>query len=271
MANTVPGAEPAPDIGDLLAGSPMDTIPIAELAAAINWAIAYQGTGTPRIAQTYARRGNTVKTGVLVYTANAAQQVAQWRIPDTRGATEVLCYVHGSSVGGLGTFEFRSVTGGGVTGAQTLPAVADLVKLQGDVAKGRAVFERAESSCVLCHRIGDKGFDFGPGLGEIGAKLPKEQIYENIINPSAGLSMGFETTQLTLKDGSTGLGIVRSETRHEVVLALPGGATNRFEKVQIAKREKLTTSMMPSGLNQVLTQDDLVNLVEYLASLKPQK
>ena len=105
----------------------MDTLPIAELAAAVNWAIAYQGTGTHRIAQTYARRGNTVKTGVLVYTANAAQQVAQWRIPDTRGATEVLCYVHGSSVGGLGTFEFRSVTGGGVTGAQTLPAVADLV------------------------------------------------------------------------------------------------------------------------------------------------
>jgi len=139
---------------------------------------------------------------------------------------------------------------------------------QGDIAKGRSVFERAESSCVLCHRIGDKGADFGPGLGEIGAKLPKEQIYENIINPSAGLSMGFETTQLTLKDGSTALGIVRSDTRNEVVLALPGGATNRFEKGQIAKREKLTTSMMPSGLNQLLSQDDLVNLVEYLASLK---
>ena len=80
--------------------------------------------------------------------------------------------------------------------------------------------------------------------------------------------MGFETTQLTLKDGSTALGIVRSDTRNEVVLALPGGSTNRFEKGQIAKREKLTTSMMPSGLNQLLSQDDLVNLVEYLASLK---
>jgi putative membrane-bound dehydrogenase-like protein len=156
-------------------------------------------------------------------------------------------------------------------GGKALPTTADLVKLQGDIAKGRAVFERAESSCVLCHRIGDKGADFGPGLGDIGAKLPKEQIYENIINPSAGLSMGFETTVLTLKDGTTAQGIVRSDTRQEVVLALPGGATNRFEKGQIAKREKLTTSMMPTGLNQLLSQDDLVNLVEYLASLKPQK
>jgi putative heme-binding domain-containing protein len=156
-------------------------------------------------------------------------------------------------------------------GGKALPTTADLVKLQGDIAKGRAVFERTESSCVLCHRIGDKGADFGPGLGDIGAKLPKEQIYENIINPSAGLSMGFETTVLTLKDGTTAQGIVRSDTRQEVVLALPGGATNRFEKGQIAKREKLTTSMMPTGLNQLLSQDDLVNLVEYLASLKPQK
>ena len=50
--------------------------------------------------------------------------------------------------------------------------------------------------------------------------------------------------------------------------ALPGGATNKFAKNQITKREKLKTSMMPSGLNQALSQQDLVDIVEYLASLK---
>jgi putative heme-binding domain-containing protein len=75
--------------------------------------------------------------------------------------------------------------------------------------------------------------------------------------------MGFESTQLTLKDGGVGLGIVRSETADELVLALPGGVATKFARNQIAKREKLTTSMMPSGLNQALSQDDLVNLVEY--------
>ena len=64
---------------------------------------------------------------------------------------------------------------------------------------------------------------------------------------------------------------MRSETPEELVLALPGGASNKFDKKQIAKREKLTTSMMPSGLNQALSQDDLVNLVEYLFSLKTVK
>ena len=151
---------------------------------------------------------------------------------------------------------------------KALPPISELVKLKGDVAKGRAIFERAESSCIICHRVDDKGVDFGPALSEIGAKLPKEVLFDSIINPNAGLSMGFETTQLTLKKGGAGMGIVRSETNEEVVLGLPGGATQKFAKNDIKSREKLATSMMPSGLSQALTQEDLVNLVEYLSTLK---
>jgi putative heme-binding domain-containing protein len=153
-------------------------------------------------------------------------------------------------------------------GGQTLPPISELVKLKGDAIHGRSLFERAESSCVTCHRINDKGVDFAPALSEIGSKLPKEAIYDSIINPNASISMGFETTQLETRGGTVALGIVRSETNDELVLALPGGATNKFSKHEIVKREKLPTSMMPSGLNQALSQQDLVDLVEYLASLK---
>jgi putative membrane-bound dehydrogenase-like protein len=153
-------------------------------------------------------------------------------------------------------------------GGKALPPISELVKLKGDAAKGRTIFERVESSCITCHRVDDKGVDFGPALSEIGGKLPKEAIFDAIINPNAGLSMGFETTQLTFKDGGMALGIIRSETGDDVVLALPGGAAQKFAKNAIKQREKLTTSMMPSGLNQALTQEDLVNLVEYLSTLK---
>jgi putative heme-binding domain-containing protein len=153
-------------------------------------------------------------------------------------------------------------------GGQPLPPISDLVKIKGDAMKGKAVFERAESSCATCHKIGDKGFDFGPALAEIGGKLPKEALYDSIINPNAGVSMGFETWQFTLKDGGAAMGILRSETAQDIVLALPGGATMKVDKGNIAKRAKLTNSMMPSGLNQSLSKDDLINLVEYLASLK---
>ena len=109
-----------------------------------------------------------------------------------------------------------------------------------------------------------------PGSG-IGAKLPKEAIFDSIINPNAGLSMGFETTELTLRGNNAAMGIVRSETVQEIVLALPGGALQKFSTADIQRRNKLTTSMMPSGLNQALTQKDLVDLVEYLSTQKAVK
>ena len=153
-------------------------------------------------------------------------------------------------------------------GGKPLPAIPELATMPGDAANGRAVFARPESSCILCHRIGTLGVDVAPALSAIGSKLTKEQLLDAIINPNASLSMGFETTQLTLKDGSAGLGIVRSETSDELVLALPGGTTQKFRKGDVAKREKLPTSLMPTGLSQVLSQAELVDLVEYLASLK---
>ena len=122
---------------------------------------------------------------------------------------------------------------------------------------------------MTCHRIGNEGVDFGPGLAEIGSKLGKEALYESIIEPNAGVSMGFETTQLTMKDGSAAIGIVRSETADELVLAMPRGIQLTYKKAGIAKREKHPYSMMPSGLQQTLTEQDLVDLVEYLSTLKP--
>jgi putative membrane-bound dehydrogenase-like protein len=153
-------------------------------------------------------------------------------------------------------------------GGKPLPAISELVKLTGDPVNGRAIFALPESSCIICHRVDDTGVDFGPALSEIGSKLTKEGLFDAIINPNAGLSMGFETIQLTMKDGSSGMGIVRSETADDLVLGMPGGATVSFPKNQIVGRTKLTTSMMPSGMNQMLSQQDLIDLVEYLSSRK---
>lgn len=156
-------------------------------------------------------------------------------------------------------------------GGAALPPVSELVKLKGDPAKGKEIFAKASSSCILCHRIGDVGADFGPGLAEIGSKLGKDVLYESLFNPNAGVSMGFETWSLTLRNGQSAMGIIRSETNEQVVLALPGGVATAYEKRLIEKREKLPMSMMPTGLHAMFSQQDLVDLVEYLASLKGKK
>nr|MDQ3624106.1 NPCBM/NEW2 domain-containing protein [Verrucomicrobiota bacterium] len=153
-------------------------------------------------------------------------------------------------------------------GGKALPPIGELIKRSGDITRGKAVYEKTESACVTCHRVGNAGADFGPGLGDIGVKLGKQLMYESILAPNAGVSMGFETTQLALKSGDTAIGIVRSETEDEVVLAMPGGIQNRYKKTDIAGREKTPTSLMPPGLQQMMSTQDLVDLIEYLASLK---
>ncbi|MDB6173461.1 MAG: hypothetical protein JWL59_2772 [Chthoniobacteraceae bacterium] len=153
-------------------------------------------------------------------------------------------------------------------GGKPLPPIAELVKAKGDAARGKMLFEKAETTCVSCHRAGAAGVDFAPALSEIGSKLGKDALYESIINPNAGISMGFETWLIETKNGGAAMGLIRSETAEELVLALPMGITNKFSKKEIAKREKLPNSIMPSGLNQALSQQDLVDMVEYLASLK---
>ena len=153
-------------------------------------------------------------------------------------------------------------------GGKSLPPIAQLVKLKGDAAKGKLIYAKAESTCTLCHRIGDKGADFGPALSEIGSKLGKDVLYQSILEPNAGVSMGFETWSIVMKNGQAAMGVIRSETNDQLVLALPGGVANSFDKKQIETREKLPTTMMPTGLQALFSQEDLVNLVEYLSSLK---
>jgi putative heme-binding domain-containing protein len=149
-----------------------------------------------------------------------------------------------------------------------LPPIAELVKLKGNPANGAKVFRRPEVNCIGCHKIGDEGVDFGPALSEIGTKLAKEAIYESILDPSSGISFGFEQWQLELKNGDEASGIITSESPEEIVLKAQTGISTHYKKSEIAKRTKSALSIMPSGLQQAMSQQDLVDLVEYLSTLK---
>ncbi|CAN5853311.1 hypothetical protein BH24BAC1_BH24BAC1_04900 [soil metagenome] len=148
-----------------------------------------------------------------------------------------------------------------------LPAIGQLVSRTGEVASGKAVFAQ---SCAACHRVNGEGIWFGPDLSEIGGKLTKEALYNAIIHPDAGISFGYEGFTLSLRDGSRITGIIASETADKVDVRLPGGTVNSYSKADISSRQQLDQSLMPSGLQQTMSEQELVNLVEYLASLQRQ-
>ena len=154
--------------------------------------------------------------------------------------------------------------------ADALPPVAELLKMKGDAANGAKIFARETTACSKCHQVRGAGVDFGPALYEIGTKLGKDAIIEAILDPSAGISFGFEAWQIELKSGDEAFGLIASETAEELAIKAQGGIITRYKKSDIARREQQKLSIMPVGLQQTMTTQEFVDLVEYLSSLKKQ-
>lgn len=156
---------------------------------------------------------------------------------------------------------------GSETPGKTLPPMKDLLALEGDKNKGMLVFRK---TCSMCHMVDDMGTDFGPQLTEIGSKLAKEGQYISILHPDAGISFGFEGFRIDLKDGSTLGGIIDSQTETDIDLKLPDGNIRSIKTSDIVSMDQLENSMMPAGLENAMSTEELVDLVEYLMSLKKE-
>lgn len=152
--------------------------------------------------------------------------------------------------------------------AEPLPPLSKLLSMKGDPDKGRQVFFRDLTQCSTCHRVRGEGKDVGPDLSEIGAKLGKDALYESILDPSAGVSFGYEAYELELKSGDEAFGLIVSETAEEVAVKDTQGIVTRYAKSDIAERRPMKLSIMPAGLQLTMSTRELVDLVEYLSSLK---
>jgi putative membrane-bound dehydrogenase-like protein len=141
----------------------------------------------------------------------------------------------------------------------------ELLALTGNAQNGAAVFKR---SCNVCHQVGKEGYDVGPKLTEIGSKLPKEGLFDAIINPSAGISFGFESWQIEMKDGSSLIGIISSRTPTEIELKFPGGTNQKIFTNNIKTIRIMSESMMPEGLHETMSRQELADIIQYMTMLK---
>ncbi len=141
----------------------------------------------------------------------------------------------------------------------------DLTALNPNADAGSKIFV---STCSTCHQVNSVGNDFGPKLSEIGSKLPKEGLLEAIEHPSAGISYGFEGWTIKMKDGSTVSGIIASKTETDIDLKMPGGNRKQLKTADVLALTQMKESMMPEGLYQTMSPQDLANLLEYLEGLK---
>ncbi len=146
--------------------------------------------------------------------------------------------------------------------------IAALVEKTGNADHGKEIYG---TYCSSCHVAGDTGTEFGPALSDIGNKLSKQFMYSSIIYPSAGINFGYEGYTLKMKDGTTYTGYILSHTEDEITIKMMGGTQKDLALADIASQEAMERSLMTEGLHKVMSEDDLVDLVAYLETLKVEE
>jgi len=138
----------------------------------------------------------------------------------------------------------------------------------GNAAAGQKVFaEKAEVACVRCHKAAGEGGEVGPELTGIITRHDRDYILTSLVNPNAAIAQGFENLLVTLKNGNSYAGIIKSEDTETLVINSPEDGELKLKKSEITSREK-GLSGMPEGLVDQLTRFELRNLIEFIASLK---
>jgi quinoprotein glucose dehydrogenase len=121
-------------------------------------------------------------------------------------------------------------------------------------------------ACVGCHRIGNEGGDIGPRLDSVGSAQPLETLIGKVLEPQRQIVEGYETHKLTTRAGENLIGIVIASNDAELTLRDPGGIEHTIPQASIAHRE-IVGSLMPAGLTDSLSPEDLRDLFAYLSGL----
>ncbi|QDU29839.1 Quinoprotein glucose dehydrogenase B precursor [Anatilimnocola aggregata] len=140
----------------------------------------------------------------------------------------------------------------------------------GDLERGKKIFfERAQVSCVRCHKAAGVGGDVGPDLTKLTSDPLKTRRYllDSIVLPNKNIAKGFDSVVILDAEGRVLAGIVKQENDQRVELMTAEGKLISVDKELIEER-KPGKSPMPEDLTKHLTKFELRDLVEYLASLK---
>jgi putative heme-binding domain-containing protein len=138
----------------------------------------------------------------------------------------------------------------------------------GDAVAGRKVFfESPAASCGKCHKAEGQGGDNGPVLDGILARQSREFILESILFPNAVINTNFQTVVVLLKDNRGFSGTLKSETESNLVLISQEDGPVAVDKSEIQRRW-IGASPMPENIWQLLSKQELRDVIEFVASLK---
>lgn len=138
----------------------------------------------------------------------------------------------------------------------------------GDPVRGLQVFRSAKAACSGCHQMGYVGSRIGPELTRIGNSRTAEALLEAILFPSARLEQSYHPTRILTADGRIYNGLVTKEDSTQVRIRLTADREISLATSEIEQQEPSSLSVMPAGMSEVLTPQEMADVLALLESAK---
>ena len=135
----------------------------------------------------------------------------------------------------------------------------------GDPAAGKQVFQQ---TCGLCHRLFGEGNTLGPDLTGADRKNT-EQMLLNIVNPNAYIRPEYIAYDVVTKDDQTLSGLMTESSPASVTLLDRNNQRHVLARDQLKELNPSPLSLMPEGLLEALTPEQVMNLFAYLQGEEP--
>jgi len=142
----------------------------------------------------------------------------------------------------------------------------DAMPGEGRAEVGRSIFFHSKIAlCANCHRHSGRGNVVGPDLSLIAQQGDRASMLKSILEPNREVAPQYYATLLELDDGSVFSGILLRSSNRDVFRDITG-KERTIENAEVVRRKELTTSLMPTGLIEQLTDLELRDLLTFLAS-----
>jgi putative heme-binding domain-containing protein len=134
--------------------------------------------------------------------------------------------------------------------------------------RGRTIFASDKAKCAVCHKVNGKGGDVGPDLSQIAGKFDRAHLIESILNPSAEILQGYQSSIIETKAGRSITGIIKSESKTALTLTDAEGKLITVSIEDIESRTVSKVSLMPAALVNGMSPAEFTDLIAYLETLR---
>jgi putative membrane-bound dehydrogenase-like protein len=140
--------------------------------------------------------------------------------------------------------------------AKYRPALA----LNGESRRGEGVFLR---TCQSCHQHQGRGFRVGPDLSGVAGRAP-EALLSDVLDPNREVAPDFATLTVATRSGQLATGLLAEETATTLKLRRAEGVEQTLLRLEIDQVRSTGQSLMPEGLEQGLSLQDVADLIAFL-------